>query len=311
MSFMKKFFSALVATPHRKYLLVFIVLFLLYNIPQLILSGSENLIRDKVFSELKKQGITVSSSNFRIHNFREFSFGSTIVRLPNQAPLQVDSARVKINSFLMNTSVNFTISLYGGTIQCSLEKANFRTLFPVNTNCNFQDLVLEKYPQLYALGVKGKVSGSINGVLENTIEQAQQKISVLLVNGSIDPNASPVTAILKLPPIADIQLEANGEIYQNNFSLGSGTLLSDHGKLSSLQGLIEDISSLQVSSHNAQIPPLKMTLSGILDLNEQGISKLAPWIGLAANKEIDKRPWKILVDGFIGRARLTVSELNS
>jgi hypothetical protein len=267
----QKFYNS----PHRRYLLFFILVFGLYHLPHILSDFLEPILISKIRSTANSAGfelsINKSSYSFPLTFFAE----SVIVR--NFESRTFPPVSLQNFSFVLKKSIpplaaELNLQGYQGSTSCTITSQSKFPALPYQYSCIISSLSLESHPSLFALGVKGRVSGSIDGVLHQNPDLNKASFSLVLESGSIDPEKMIFSSVIKVPPFDSIEIEVRGSISGSEIRINEGLILTSYGKVSSFEGNMV-LRGEVLSEYQAK---------GTLQLNQDGLKTIAPWLSLLA-----------------------------
>ncbi|HMO17387.1 MAG TPA: hypothetical protein PKA63_04635 [Oligoflexia bacterium] len=304
------------ATPHRKYLLVFVFLYLLYQSPVLLSNALKPVVVSAIISSAKTANIELRITDSELKLPRSLYLSNVNARNNTSSipTITIDSINIRINSFypiLTRVEAKFL----SGIIICDISPLNLSLTSisldkPIITNCNFNGISLGSFAPLFALGISGFIDGdissstSINQPILNTL-----RFNIGISNGYFDgiqkgifdTKQYAISSLIKIPPVNDVQLQLKGVYEKDNINLESGNLLSSMGSFMDIQGLIPTGSFDPVNSENLT-NSIILKLNGMLTLNSTGVKYIAPWLSLNfPNKEINEEPIQLQILKMPGR----------
>lgn len=284
---MKSFFKFLLKSPHRRYLIFFIILFLLFNLPSIILNSLTPLIEKKIINEINNTGLEIKYSNLKLTSFRNINISNLIISKNGITQLHINDINLSIKKLIPPFAISSNLLIYDGTLNCVLLSSGMTFKHPFNLDCNLNNLNLKNHHFLFALGVEGYLSGAINGLINSNINDSNLNMNLQLNSAKFNSNKNLLTKMLKLPDIDNIDTELKSTYSNNNIEILEGTLLSSHVKITEIKGLIGQ----------ANLNP-NISLNGIIQLSTKGEDELDKWLSvLNNNTPLSQTPHKLTING--------------
>lgn len=286
---MKRLIASIFESPHRRYLCAFIILYLLFQSP-LIISG---LLRPVIINILTKSayksGVTLEISDSSFNFPRSLILSHVHLKSHNRLtpPLHLDRLEITLKSYYP-IEIHLSNDLLNGNIQCDV-KPNTQLLNSLAASCILSRIDLSSYAPLYAAGIKGLLDGTFKGkfsAIDTSLNDADFSLGLsdgyfdAISRGLFDNPSAPISRLIKLPPITDIQIQANGNIKGINLRLDSADILSSMGSVTNIKG------ALEMEGADKSTPPqlisseLALDIQGNLKLTDLGIKHIGPWLTL-------------------------------
>lgn len=283
---------------HRRYLLFFIIIFGLYHIPTMISGLVEPFIISKIRSSAQSTGFEISFARASYSLPLSFFADAIVIRdtrSRNLPPVSLESFSFVLTKVIPPFTGEINLHGYQGSIQCSVASESKYPDLPYRYSCIVSSISLTSHPLLFALGVEGIVSGSIDGVVHQNPDLNNANFSLTIQNGSIDPDKMLISSVIKVPPFDSIDMEIRGGVSGSEIHITDGFMLTTYGKVSSVGGSMVLRDGI-LSDYKA---------SGTLQLNQDGVKTIAPWLSLLApNHEFTTSTSSFNVTSILGQPKV-------
>jgi hypothetical protein len=272
---MKSIVKKLSNSPHRRYLLFFIMVFGLYHIPNIVSGLIEPILVSKIQSSAESAGFELSIHHAS-YSLPLSLFADTVVirdiKSGTLPPVSLESFSFVLKKVIPPFAAEINLHGYQGSTQCTIATESRYPALPYRYSCILSSLSLESHPLLFALGTKGHISGSIDGVMHQNPDLNNATFSLTIQNGSIDPEKVLLSSIIKVPAFDSIDVEIQGSLSGREILISEGFMLTTYGKVTSITGNVLLRDGI-LSDYKAR---------GTLQLNQDGVKTIAPWLSLLA-----------------------------
>ncbi len=292
---MKQRLKILLESPHRRYLILFILLFSLYHIPATISSSVTPLLKNLVLNQAGRAGIDLQFSAFNFHFPYRVHMKNVLIKSQSAPSFHLDMLDFRLKKILSGTSVQTTLNLYDGSLTCDLGSRKIIPTFPYDTQCMIENIKIDRYPLAYGLGLAGEISGVVNGMLQESIHSSRFNFNIQLGSASFNAEQNPMTKMLKLPNISSIEVQLQGDLLNDQMNIENGTIFSSHGSITSIKGVVSNITQARPA----------ISLEGILQLSDQGKESLSTWLELLNNnRPLPQGQNRVKIEGSMPSPRL-------
>jgi hypothetical protein len=289
---MKALLHLILESPHRRYLMLFIILFTLYHIPSIISSISTPYIKSVLLTRVASEGLDIQLKSFNYQFPNRMNARSVILR-PDLVPaLYLDRIELAYIRMFTDPRVLIDAALYNGSISCSFESKRMIPALPLYSRCNVDHIHLESYPLAFALGVQGTISGVLEGNIDQTLSGSNTQFTITLSHGSFDTEKNQFTKLLNAGSFTSVEIFLEGNSEGDSLYITNASLSSSYGSITSVQGSISRIS---------QATPV-LSLQGKIKLTSEGKNILGSWIALLNNnKPLTSEITTLYIDGTINQ----------